>query len=776
MLLRMSVILLAIAAGLAQEAALREAGRLDAEGKCAEAERVYRKLLQAARPSAALLNNLGNHHLLCGSPEQARAAFERLVAIEPRHPNANLQLARLALERRDGAKALEYLARLEESSATVRLLRAEAAYWAGKRESARAELEALEKEGANDARLLFHIGLAWARLGAYERAEAAFHRVLTRLPAEYPVLYNLGRAAARAGHYDRAQSALEAALKLQPEDTDALLELGLVHAARRDFNRAIFLLAQARRRAPKRADVALALARAAEDAGYWGDAAQAYDEYLALRPDDMAARRDRARVLGYTGTRLEEGLREMKWYISRFPKDPVGYFNLAQFTWRETPEESLEQLATAIRLDPNFASAHVARAWLLNRLGRAKEAVPHLEAALKIAPKDVRTLDLAGQVYLELDQPAKAEKFLREALSVNPDDHEALLKLGRALMALEREEEARQVMEKYRRVRPRRYRDPRREPGMIELATLPEAERRRREIERFRAMAASRPDDPKLQLHLAELILADGRTEEALKEFRKLLELNAEAELIEQAGRTLLGADQPEAARQFLERVVTERPAARLDLALAVSATEGVEAALKALGEPPQERAGDYLLLKAALLDAAGRPEQAAQVLTQGLAAAGSRADIARHAAALLVRYDRLEEAMAVVREARKTAPEEADLALLEAAFLGLTNRLQEADKAFRELETRRPEWDRPWLYHGLLLEPARPSEARRKIETAVALGAADPAASCALARLKKTRVPESCACWKGLRELVTGACQSPASPSTTQTTTGRTR
>ena len=759
----MGIALLVMAAA-AQQGAVREAARLDAEGKCADAERIYQKLLAAGRPSPALLNNLGNHHLLCGSPEKARAAFEQLVAIEPRHPNANLQLARLAVEGREGAKALEHLARVEDPSPAVRLLRAEATHWAGKIEQARALLETLEREAASDPRLLFNIGLVWARLGAYDRAEQAFHRVLAERPAEFPVLYNLGRAAARAGRYDRAQSALEAALKLQPEDTDALVELGLVYAARRDFNRAIFVLAQARRRAPERADLVLALARAAEDAGYWGDAAQAYDEYLALRPGDMAARRDRARVLGYAPGRLEEGLREMRWYVSQFPKDPVGYFNLAQFTWRETPEESLEQLATAVRLDPNFGSAHVARAWLLYRLGRAREAVPHLEAALKIAPKDVRTLDLAGQVYLELDEPAKAERYLREALRVDPDDHEALLKLGRALMALEREEEARQVMERYRRVRPPRYREPRKEPGMIELATLPEAERRRREIERFRTMAASRPDDPKLQLHLAELILADGRTEEALEEFRKLLELNAEAELLEQAGRSLLQATLPEAARPFLERAAPERPTARLDLALAVLATDGPESALEVLGEPPEERAGDYLLLRAALLDASGRFAEAAQVLTQGLARTGRRADIVIQAARLLVRYDRLEEAIQVVREALSLAPNDADLRLVEGALLGLMNRIEEAETAFRELQNRRPEWDRPWLFHGLLLEPARPAEARRMIETAAALGAADPPAACALARLKKEAVPEMCACSKGLREMLTGLCEAPVS------------
>lgn len=763
MLGRIGIALLVMAAA-AQEAALREAARLDAEGNCAEAERIYRRLLSAGRPSPALLNNLGNHHLLCGSPEKARAAFEQLLAIEPRHPNANLQLARLAVERHQGAKALEHLARVNDSTPAVRLLRAEATHWAGRSEQARELLETLQKEAASDPRLLFNIGLTWARLGVYDRAEQAFHRVLAERPAEFPVLYNLGRAAARAGHFDRAQSALEAALKLRPEDTDALVELGLVHAARRDFNRAIFLLAQARRRSPGRADVVLALARAAEDAGYWGDAAQAYDEYLALRPDDMAARRDRARVLGYTPGRLEEGLRQMKWYISQFPKDPVGHFNLAQFTWRETPEESLEQLATALRLDPNFGSAHVARAWLLYRLGRAKEALPHLEAALKIAPKDVRTLDLAGQVYLELEEPAKAERYLREALSISPDDHEALLKLGRALMALEREEEARQVMERYRRVRPLRYREPRKEPGMIELATLPEAERRRREIERFRAMAASRPDDPKLQLHLAELILADGRTEEALEEFRKLLELNAEAELLEQAGRSLLQAEQPVAARPFLQRAAPERPTARLDLALAVLATDGPDSALEVLGEPPEERAGNYLLLKAALLDAAGRPGDAAEALTQGLALAGRRADIALQAARLLVRYDRTEEAIRVVREALRSAPDDGDLRLVEGALLGLMNRIGEAEKAFRELRNRRPEWDRPWLFHGLLLESARPAEARRLIETAAALGAADPPATCALARLNKAAAPESCSCWKGLREMLTGVCEASVS------------
>ena len=89
---------------------------------------------------------------------------------------------------------------------------------------------------------------------------------------------------------------------------------------------------------------------------------------------------------------------------------------------------------------------------------------------------------------------------------------------------------------------------------MIELATLPEPERRRREIERFRGMASSRPDDPKLQMHLAELLLAEGRVDEAVSEFRKLLTMNADSRIWEQAGQALSRAGQHELARQFIQR------------------------------------------------------------------------------------------------------------------------------------------------------------------------------------------------------------------------------
>ena len=747
--------------------ALREAARLDAEGKCAEAEQYYRQALASGSPSPGLLNNAGNHYLVCGQPEAARPYFEQLLKTHPNHANANLQLARIAAARKDGTGALTYLSRLKGSSDTaVRLVRAEALHWAGKPDEALAILQVLEDEASADARGLYAVGLAYARLDLFERAEAVLQAALARSPDDYDVLLNLGRAAARARHYDRARSALEVALKVQPGDKEALFELGLANAAARDYSRAVYFLAQARQKAPTRPDVLLALARAAEDAGYYGDSALAYDEYLHLRPGDDEARRDRARVYGYSGAKLDEALKELEWYVGKHPNDPVGYYNLAQFTWRADPEKSLDQLATALRLDPNFGPAHVSRAWLLDRLGRPSEAVPHLQAAIRISPDNLRALDQLGKVYITLDQPSEAEKVLRRALLLAPEDPEVLMHLGRALMTLGRDEEAQRFLEKHQQVRPRRARDPRKEPGMIELATLPEGEQRRREIERFRRLANSRPDDPVLHMHLAGLLMADGRVEEAEIKFRELLNMNTDSRLCEEAGRSLVRAGQYALAGEFLRRAADESPDARLDLAIALFHTAGPDAALQTLETVPEgERAGDFWLMKAKIHDAAGRAEEAQEMLTEGLRRAALRSQVVQMGALLLARYGRKEEALDLLNRAIRSTAENPELLLVKAIVTALMSQGSGAEQLLKEIESRWPEWDRAYLVHGLLLERAgRRNEAAQKLRTATALGSTDPGGNCALARLSESPPPDQrCGCLRGFEEWIFASCTSPA-------------
>ena len=745
-----------------QGQSLRDAARLDAEGKCEEAERFYQAALAKDSSSPALLNNAGNHYLICGQPAKAQAYFEKLLRINPLHRNANLQLARIAAEQKQGKKALDYLSQVKEADPPVLLLRAEALHWAGRKAESLAILDRAAKESSGNPRLLFLLGLSCARLALYDRAEAAFNDALTMAPGDFDILSNLGRAAARAQHYDRAQRALEAALKVRPEEVDLLLELGRVLAARQEYIRAFFLLVQARQKAPDRADILLMLAQVAQDAGFFEDSASAYDEYLRQRPDDDAARRDRALACGQAEQRREEARKELAWYLKKHPDDPLGHYVYARVFWSDQPEESLAHLTEAVRLAPDSATIRFSRAWMLQRLGQAADSLPDLQAANRLAPDNVRILDLMALAYLSLEQPTEAEKVLRQALVKAPEDPEAVMHYGRALMALGREEEAQSFMDKYQKIRPQALPGLRKYSGMIEMATLSASEQRKREIERFRRDAREHPDRTDYQMRLASLLLADGQHEEALREFRVLLGLNAGAKVWEEAGSFLLGAKDYELAREFLQRAAPERPSARLDLAVALFYTAGAEPALQYLETiPKEELTGDGLLLKANLLEAAGRESEVEATLGQGLRQLSVNPRMVQQAAVLLVRRNRKPDALELLEKAIRANPEDLNLPLTKAIVLGIMDQPSAAEKVLKEIESSWPEWDRAYLVHGLLLErTGRSREARQKLQTASALGSQDPSLSCALARLAKAPNPGSeCTCLTGLLQLLVPGC-----------------
>ncbi len=670
---------------------LREAARLDEQGKCAESELIYRRALATPSPSSALLNNAGNHYLACGEAAKAASFFERLLQRLPAHSNANLQLARLAEQQKQPARAEKHLAVLSNT---------------------------------NDPQLLFDTGSLFAALGNFRSAQQLWQRLAIQKPGDFDVLLNLGRAAARAGNLARAREALEAALRLRPDNTAVLYELGSANAASGDSPRAVFLLARAQNQSPRHPGIALALARAAEDAGYYGDAALAFDRYLQLQPGDLAAQRDRARAVANTTARRQEGLTALEAYAASQPQDPIGHFQLAQLCWNTDPERSLAHLAEAVRLDPALAPAHTARAWLLHRLGRDQDAIAHLETALKLNPKEGRTLDYYGLVLLALDRPSQAEKAFRQAAEIAPASWEVRLHLGRILMEQGKEQEAQRWLEQYQKLRPPRQRDPRREPGMIDLAVMSQPERRAREIARFRSMVAARPDDALLRLHLANLLLADGKETDALPEFQALLTRNADKDVLSQAGRALLDAGRPTQALPFLERSGTP-----LDHAIALLQTAGASAALSALDKiPAPEQSAEFLLLKARILHSAGRGDEALQLLTAPHSWRGARPHLVEQAALLLAAHGRYREAEQTLTHAITDAPENRGLLLAESVVLALEKRTAESIQRLRRIEERWPEWDRPYHLHGLLL-PAK--QAAPLLRTAAALGAANSAPAC---------------------------------------------
>ena len=150
------------------------------------------------------------------------------LALDPQHPNANLQLARMSVEDKRGRAALGYLSHLGDKDGgnpVVLELRARALSLAGQCSDAAEVVKQLEGQPAGDWRIHFSAGAVYAGCKFYDQAEASFSRALDADPRNFDILYNLGLAALNAGHFDRAASVFETALNERPEEVDCLYQL-----------------------------------------------------------------------------------------------------------------------------------------------------------------------------------------------------------------------------------------------------------------------------------------------------------------------------------------------------------------------------------------------------------------------------------------------------------------------------------------------------------------------------------------------------------------------
>ncbi len=301
---------------------------LDSEKKYAEAEDVYRRALRLSPASPSLLNNYANHQVTVGNLTGARASYLKVLAADPTHANANLQLASMAVQHKNGVEALTYLQHLSPENRALpqaQVLAMQAYFLAGHAADARADLDRLNS--ARDPALTFTAGLALASIGEYAEAENQFSRVLESAPTNFDVLYNLGLAAYHAQHFERARDAFAGALAQRPRDVDTLYNLAGVHIQLNERDKALSFLAEAANADPSRADVQLSIAQTSNDLGYVADALQAYDRYLKLIPTDTSAQRERGFMLAASGD-IPGGIAVLKAYLQKHPNDPKALYEI----------------------------------------------------------------------------------------------------------------------------------------------------------------------------------------------------------------------------------------------------------------------------------------------------------------------------------------------------------------------------------------------------------------------------------------------------------------
>jgi len=561
---------------------------LDSQKKFPEAAEAHRRALAAGPRDADVLSNYGNHLVATRDEDAAREQYRKAVAIAPAHANANLQLARIALERKAPGEATQYLDHLPSIPPQV----------------------------------CFSLGVAFSDAGDFARAETYFAKALAASPNDFNILVNLGIAAASAGHPDRARDVFASALQQQPQNPDVLYRMAAVEYAAGRIEDAVKWGAQASRIAPDRAHVQKLLAIATSDLGALDDSIAAWERYLKLAPTDDVARRER----GYTLVRMgqvERGAADLKAYVAKHPDDPVGQFQLG------VAEQDVDRLGRAIALKAGFAAALSARGGLYYQQAKPELAVKDLEASAKLAPDDPLTLDRLGQTYAALDRPKDAVPVLRRAAELAPNDSKTQLHLARALADAGLDAESKAAMERFRQLGPAAKGGV--PAGLVDYLAMSPEEQKADYRARVEKAYRESPDDPAAALHYFKVLLDERKPADAIE--RKLVGTKQAGE----AGHAAIAAKQWPLAKELLKGSgTTDEAIADLHLlpadeaaAAALRGPRTVEFLREAAGvlvrtghaaEAESLLVGDdreIMLLRAAVLEAEGKAADSQRVVTE---------------------------------------------------------------------------------------------------------------------------------------------------------------
>ncbi len=208
----------------------------------------------------------------------------------------------------------------------------------------------------------------------------------------------------RAGRYAESLAHAEAALRMRPDFTGALVFVGANRLALDQPAAAIPPLEKALRLAPndRNARVMLAEARArdAESRGQFRQAAGRWREAAAINPalkprlaNALFRAADYAAVLEVVVPDSAES-----WFLRG-----ASLVNL------QRPEKGIRDLEKALDLDPKLTPAHAAAGQAYLQMGKAAQAIPHLEAAAATDRDGTVHYQLA-QAYRETGDRARAAK------------------------------------------------------------------------------------------------------------------------------------------------------------------------------------------------------------------------------------------------------------------------------------------------------------------------------------------------------------------------------
>jgi putative PEP-CTERM system TPR-repeat lipoprotein len=383
-------------------------------------------------PAAA---NLARMDIADKRPDAARKRFETIIASDPKNDQALLALAQTMAAA--GAPAKDVVATVERAvavnprSAQARLALINFHLRARDTKAALGAAQSANSALPDNLQVLAALGQAQLAAGDTRQAIATFNKLAVALPQSTVPLMLAARAHVAAKDHDGAIQALRKALALQPDRADVHREAIAVFLAAGKPEEALADARALQKARPKEAVGYLFEAEVLAAQKKFADAAKANAEALKRQPlpSLVARQHDLLEAAGKTG----EAEALVTSWLRDNPKDTVVRLYLAE---RDLRRKNYAAAAKSYRemlaLQPENPIVLNNLAWALAQLNDPS-AIDYAEKAYSIAPNSAAVADTLGWMLVERGDTKRGVELLGKAAAAAPNALEIRVHYARAL-------------------------------------------------------------------------------------------------------------------------------------------------------------------------------------------------------------------------------------------------------------------------------------------------------------------------------------------------------
>jgi len=386
--------------------------------------------LVTKNPNNHLLHfNLARGLVAKNEIEQARIQLDETIKLRPDFIAAREILAKIYLNKQDGAKALqeaETILRADGNNLAAHLAKSSALLLLNDRQNARAELDYITKTYPQNAEARYQVGYLAFEEKDYAKAAMVFGDLHKSNPHDVRGLVGVVETMASQNKLPEATHEWEAALMAEPNRRDLKIGVANLYVRGERYDEAIKKYQEILSKEPNSADILFKLAETFRRKGDLNQAIETFRKSSQANPADPAPLLQLGLLMDGTGRR--EQSKPIYEQILRIQQDhPIALNNLAFIKAEEGTDldSALSMAQRAFQALPGQADITDTLGWVYIKKNLSQEAVRLFSDLVKKHPDNPVYRMHYGMALIQKGDRPGAKRELETALKSDPSKDEA---------------------------------------------------------------------------------------------------------------------------------------------------------------------------------------------------------------------------------------------------------------------------------------------------------------------------------------------------------------